>query len=213
MVIKIFIWGMLLAPLAVVLELFFIWLLNPTVNPLTLLSPNPEINFLKLIFIASLIPAFTEEYLKYQIVKSKALKSPEFDEPIDAMLYCIITALGFAAVENLLILFRSPLMPFSQALTTISFRFLGATFVHALASGFLGYWLALGLTKTKQRKKLIFFGLALAISFHALYNYLVVIAETNKIAILLIIFLLIIMALIVSYSFKKLKNLTGVCKI
>ncbi|OGZ36150.1 MAG: hypothetical protein A2646_01605, partial [Candidatus Portnoybacteria bacterium RIFCSPHIGHO2_02_FULL_39_12] len=214
MVIKVFIWGMLLAPLAIVLELFLIWLLNPTVNPLNVLSTRLENGFLKTIFIAALIPALVEEYLKYSAVKRKVIKSPEFDEPVDAMLYCIITALGFAAVENSLILFRPPLMPLNQALSTTVFRFLGATFVHALASGLVGYWLALSILKISKRKRLIFTGLFLAIIFHAGYNYLVVTASgTAKNATLFIVLLLIVMAIIVSYNFKKLKKLAAVCKV
>jgi RsiW-degrading membrane proteinase PrsW (M82 family) len=36
-------------------------------------------------------------------VRLKALRDPEFDEPIDAMLYMIIVALGFATIENILV--------------------------------------------------------------------------------------------------------------
>lgn len=214
MVIRIFIWGMLLAPIAIILELCLIWLCQPSLDPMTILSRGARDSFLKIILMAALIPALVEEYLKYSVVKFKVLKSPEFDEPIDAMLYCIIAALGFAAVENLLILFSSPLMPLGQALSTISLRFLGATFVHALASGLLGYYLALGLLNSEQRKKFIFIGLTLAIIFHACYNYLVATAtEINQAAILPIIILLILMAVIVSNNFRKLKKIVSVCKI
>jgi RsiW-degrading membrane proteinase PrsW (M82 family) len=214
MVLKIFIWGMLLAPLAVVLEMLLIWFLDPSLDPMTILSKGAKDSFLKIILAATLIPALVEEYLKYSIVKSKALKSPEFDEPVDAMLYCIIAALGFAAVENLLILSGSPLMSLGQALSTISLRFLGATFVHALASGLVGYYLALGLLNSPQRKKLIFIGLTIAIIFHACYNYLVIMAtETNKLAVLFIIILLALMAVIISNNFRKLKKLVSICKI
>lgn len=213
MVIRVFIWGMLLAPLAVVLEMALIWLLDPGLDPLTILSKRMENGFLKIILISALIPALVEEYLKYSVVKHKVLKNPEFDEPVDAMLYCIIAALGFAAVENLLILFQSPLMPIGQALGTISLRFLGATFVHALASGLVGYWLALALLEGKKRKKFILKGLLLAIIFHASYNYLIITAvKIDKISILPIIILLLVMAAIISNGFRKLKNLASVCK-
>jgi len=169
---------------------------------------------LRIFLIAAFIPAIVEEYLKYSIVKSKVLKDPEFDEPLDAMLYCIIAALGFAAVENLLILFQSPFLPLGQALQTIGFRFLGATFVHALASGMLGYYLALGLLRSAQRRKLIIQGLLLAIIFHTSYNSLIVIAtQINKIAILLIVLMLILMAGLVSYQFSQLKKELSICKI
>jgi protease PrsW len=214
MVIRVFIWGILLAPLAIVLEIGLVWVLDPGVNPLTVLSDGIKNGFLKMILISAVIPAVVEEYLKYSVIKRKIIKNPEFDEPIDAMLYCIIAALGFAAVENLLILFGSPLMPINEALGTIGLRFLGATFVHALASGFIGYWLALSVLETKKRKRLIFIGLLLAIIFHAGYNYLIITAvEINKSAVFLVIILLIAMAAIVSRNFRKLKNLSAVCKI
>ena len=105
-VLRIFIWGMFLAPLAIILELILIWLLNPGSNPLDLLSQTYQASFIKIILAATLIPALVEEYLKYSIIRHRFLRKPEFDEPVDAMLYCIIAGLGFAAVENLLILFK-----------------------------------------------------------------------------------------------------------
>ena len=46
-----------------------------------------------------------EEVAKYLIIKIRILRDPEFDEPIDAMIYMIIAGLGFAALENILVLF------------------------------------------------------------------------------------------------------------
>lgn len=219
MVLRIFIWGMLLAPLAIILEIILIWFLSPSVNPLALLSQITKDHFLKIILASTFVPALVEEYLKYSVVKYRILKNPEFDEPVDAMLYCIIAGLGFAAVENLLILLKYPLPPLGQALSTIGLRFLGATLVHALASGMMGYWLARGLLYAKQRKKLILVGLAIAIIFHSCYNYLIITAldqETayQKITLLSIIaLLLVIVALFVSYCFRKLKKQQAICKI
>lgn len=219
MVLKIFIWGMLLAPLAILLELLLIWLLNPELNLSSLLSQTAKDSFFKIILATTLIPALVEEYLKYSVVKYKVLKNSEFDEPIDAMLYCIIAGLGFAAVENLLILFKTPFLPFHDALATIGLRFLGATLVHALASGIVGYWLALGLLYTKRRKKLILTGLTIAIIFHSCYNYLIVtlfnhIGFEQKIILLLVIaFLLITATFLVSYCFRKLKKQQAICRI
>jgi RsiW-degrading membrane proteinase PrsW (M82 family) len=219
MVLRIFIWGMLLAPLAIVLELLLIWLFNPNFNFSSLLSQASQDSFFRIILAATLIPALVEEYLKYSVVKFRVLKNSEFDEPIDAMLYCIIAGLGFASVENLLILFKIPFPSFPEALTTIGLRFLGATLVHALASGIVGYWLALGLLHFKQRKKLILTGLAIAIIFHSCYNYLVItlfdqVTSEQKITFLLmIVFLLIAVAFLVSYYFNKLKKQRAICRI
>jgi len=48
--------------------------------------------------------AATEEIFKFVAVAVVALNSDYNDEPIDAMIYCIVTALGFAALENTLFL-------------------------------------------------------------------------------------------------------------
>jgi RsiW-degrading membrane proteinase PrsW (M82 family) len=219
MVLKIFVWGMLLAPLAIVLELLLIWLLNPNLDFSSLLSQTTKDSFLRIILAATLIPALVEEYLKYSVVKFKVLKNSAFDEPVDAMLYCIIAGLGFAAVENLLILFKNPFFSLGETLATIGLRFLGATLVHALASGIVGYWLARGLLHLKQRKKLILVGLTIAIIFHSCYNYFTVIlfnqvSPYQKIAsLLMIIFLLMAAAFLVSYYFRKLKKQQAICKI
>jgi len=217
MVLKIFFYGMLLAPLAIVLELFLIWLLNPQLSLSALLTQTGQDSFLKVILAATLIPAFVEEYLKYGVVKLKVLKNSAFDEPVDTMLYCIIAGLGFAAVENLLILFKG--LSFEEALITIGLRFLGATLVHALASGIVGYWLALALLYSQRRKKLIVSGLTIAIIFHSCYNYLTVNlfnqVSSNQKTIFLstIVSLLVSIAFLVSYYFRKLKKQRAICRI
>ena len=47
-----------------------------------------------------IIWAAIEEILKFVAVFAVALKARSNDEPIDAMIYCIAVALGFAALEN-----------------------------------------------------------------------------------------------------------------
>jgi protease PrsW len=213
MILKIFAYGMLLAPIAVILELFLIWLLYPDFKISSFLSGIPQNGLIRIILAATLIPALVEESLKYSLVKIKILRNSVFDEPTDAMLYCIITGLGFAAVENLLILFRSSSMLMSEALAIIGFRFIGATFVHALAAGIVGYYIALGLLKLKKKKLLILSGLSIAIIFHACYNYFIItIAERqNAIFYFLIILLILSAAIFVSFFFKKLKKQQSVC--
>ncbi|MBU3956286.1 PrsW family intramembrane metalloprotease, partial [bacterium] len=142
-VLRIFVWGMLIAPLAVIFELILFWLTMPTTNLSIIVSVLDKLNdgwraTITLILFAPLV----EEYLKYRVVRTEIIKKSHFDEPLDAMLYLIIGALGFAAAENLIIVLKSPLMPLSQAFGTIGFRFLGATLLHALASGIVGYFLA-----------------------------------------------------------------------
>ena len=48
--------------------------------------------------------ALIEEYVKYFMVKVGGFRNRELDEPCDIMIYMIIAALGFAALENILVL-------------------------------------------------------------------------------------------------------------
>ena len=213
-VLRIFIWGMMIAPLAVILEFILFWFTAPTTNPAVLTSFLNIFNngwraTLTLVVFAPLV----EEYLKYRIVRTEIIKNSHFDEPLDAMLYLIIGALGFAAVENLIIVLKAPLMQITEALGTIGFRFLGATFLHALASGIVGYFLAKSCLENQKRFPLIIQGLAIAVIFHGVYNYLISLSDSFPQVAFLIAVLLLGMGSFVSYKFKNLKKQLSVCKI
>jgi RsiW-degrading membrane proteinase PrsW (M82 family) len=218
MIIKVFFYGMVIGPIAVLLEFFIKWLLNPKVGMAALISQagaNQNHLFIIVVFAAPII----EECLKYAVVKFNVLKNSAFDEPLDAMLYMIIAALGFAAVENLLLVFQQPLFSFEKVITISAMRFISATFIHALSSGILGYWLAKSLHQPQKKFRLLAKGISLAIFFHACYNLLIWIVDygsTNIFTLipLSMIFILIsLMSVAVSYNFSVLKRLHPVCKI
>ena len=135
MILKIFFWGMLIAIPAVFIEIVILALLKPLPFPALLLT-------LLYIFLGV---ALVEEVLKYLVVRYKVFHHPALDEPVDIMLYMIIAALGFAALENLIILFGLGLSSaISQVVVLTGLRFVGATFLHALASGAFGYFISGG---------------------------------------------------------------------
>ena len=157
--------------------------------------------------------AFIEEIFKYLVVKGKALKDQEFDEPTDVMLYMIIAGLGFAGLENILALF-----PFANSLSAALeiniFRFLGAIFLHALCSATIGYFLALSFYERKKTTQIRLFltGVFLATFLHGLFNFSIMNIEgIFKIAIPAII--LIYLGAFVFSRFRKLKKMASVCKI
>ncbi|MBZ9572074.1 PrsW family intramembrane metalloprotease [Patescibacteria group bacterium] len=204
MILKIFFYGMLVAIPAVFIEMVILkGFLKLNLSPILI----QVLNF----FIGI---ALVEEILKYLVVKEKVVSNPEFDEPLDAMLYMIISALGFAALENILI-FLSPkifFLPLEETLVLASFRFISATFLHALSSGLIGYFLALSFFETKSQGKLIAQGLGLAIILHGLYNFSIIVIEGN-LRLIIPIIILIGLALFVSLGFKKLEKMASVCKI
>lgn len=106
--------------------------------------------------------AFIEEFIKFVVVFVFISASKYFDEPVDRMIYMIAAALGFATVENFF--FLSNAVSISELAGLSILRFVGATLMHALASGALGYMWA--------RRKIIS-GLVIATAIHTAFNYLV----------------------------------------
>ena len=152
--------------------------------------------------------ALIEEYVKYLVVRIGVFKSSELDEPFDLILYMIISALGFAALENILI--SGSLA--NKALETMAWRFVSATFLHALCSALVGYFLVLSMCALKKRKLIVFTGLMLATVLHGLYNLSIMKIQGLEKFILPVI-ILVSLALFVSFAIKKAKTLKGVCKI
>ncbi len=213
MILKIFFYGMLSAFPAIFIELgFFQETAKLNLSPLLLSFLN--------VFVGV---ALTEEILKYLVVRVKVLKNPEFDEPLDIMLYMIIAALGFAALENILIFMSSEtyFLGLGDTLVLAGFRFISATFLHALSSGLLGFFLAMSFFETKRRRFFLFFGFSISIILHGFYNFSITSLDLiyrpsgaimmERLAIPTII--IVGLAIFVSLGFRKLKKITSVCKI
>ncbi len=205
---KIFIWGMLISCPVFLIEL-------------GLSAALIELNFSGLvakILYWFVTIALVEEVFKYLIVKSKILNNPVFDEPTDVMIYMIVAAMGFAGLENILYLWA----PFEQVfalseilnrVVVVGFiRFIGATLLHAVCSGMVGYFVALSLNKPKLKLELTALGLTIAIFLHGLYNFSIIeIGGSLKLAIPIII--LVGLSIFVSLGFQHLKKIKSVCKI
>lgn len=203
MVLKIFFYGMLCALPAIFLETGII---KGT------LAIFPSKNLFIQLFNIFVGVALIEESLKYLVVRDKVLNHPEFDEPIDLVLYMIISALGFAALENILILFSlGPIFLLGETFSVSIFRFLGATLLHALASGTLGYFWAISIYEAKQ-KKYLFTGFFIATFLHGLYNFSIINIR-GTVALLIPAFILLGLAIFLTSKFKRLKKIKSVCKI
>ena len=230
MVLKIFIYGMIITLPAAFIGITISELLNKMSYFLTI-SPSPEeinnlfnsstlsnmtnLNFSSLLFffIYLLIGvALVEELLKYLVVRYRVLNNAEFDEPTDAMIYMIIAGLGFAALENVLYLFNPELITYSDVFGVNIARFLGAVLLHALWSGTLGYFLALAICERKNALRLFLTGLSTAVLLHAIFNYSIIFMR-GWFRISIIFFIIISLALFVSLGFRKIKKMKSVCKI
>jgi len=156
-----------------------------------------------------------EETIKFLAVYLIIRKKMCFDEPIDAMIYMITAALGFAMLENIAVLSNIKIL--SDAFSVITLRFVGATLLHALSSAIVGYYWAKGIILSRRIKPtneppchlfgtppklLLIKGLVLATLLHATFNYFILISK--EIVIYPTIFL-IITALFVFWDFEKIK--------
>lgn len=154
-----------------------------------------------------LVWVVVEEVLKYTVALALIFWNAEVDEPIDMVIYMIVVALGFAALENALFIFNPLVMgEYLNSVMTGGFRFLGATLLHVLASGTVGIFLGLSyyLSKTKQVLAGTL-GLFIAIVLHALFNFFIMDASGETI---LAVFLFVWIGIILLFLlFEKIKIL------
>lgn len=207
MILKVFCYGMLIAFPAILLETGLL-----KVSEIFLPADMQIFTFSLVVIVNALIGvALVEEVLKYFVVREAALRSPEFDEPMDAMIYMIVSALGFAALENILVLLSlSPAFEIGGAISVITLRFIGATLLHALTSGVLGYFLALSFFGKKKR--VFVCGLLMVVLLHGLFNFSIIEIE-GWFSILIPVIILVFLAIFIAYAFNKVKKIKSVCKI
>jgi RsiW-degrading membrane proteinase PrsW (M82 family) len=150
--------------------------------------------------------AIIEELVKYFAAILSGLRSKYFDEPIDAVMYLISSALGFAALENVFFIFSSIVNGgFADAFVTGQLRFVGASVLHITTSALVGFSIAFALCEPKWKKWLYhFFGLLTAISLHTAFNYLILI--NNGKYLLEIFGLLWLVIILIIILFEKIKR-------
>lgn len=159
-----------------------------------------------------LLFAAIEEILKFSAAYFSVIKSRLFDERVDAMIYTITSAMGFAMMENIAVIWNSPSASYTIEVTIL--RFIGATLLHALASGIAGYYLAralsfragVGAEPSVSRVPyytMIASGLVYATLLHGIFNSLIIVGGG---AVVFPLLFLIASALLVFRDFETLKR-------
>ncbi len=146
-----------------------------------------------------------EELFKFAVVFIFLRRQQNFTaEPIHVMIYMITAALGFAAVENVASAFRvGGVYGLSSAVfETVTLRFIGATLLHTLSSGLLGYYWAEALVRKRYFWFSIAGGLAASTLLHAVFNKLIISTGPATYAIVFLVFA----AFFVLNDFEKLKQ-------
>ena len=124
-------------------------------------------------FITLIIFAGVEEFFKFFAALFSVRRNPNFDEPIDAMIYAIAAGLGFATIENLLAVMGQVGQGdwLTGAVEVLVLRFVGATLLHTLTAGLIGYYWAQGI-KTGRKLFFITWGFLVAWGVHTFFNWL-----------------------------------------
>jgi len=191
-----FVMGIALAPFVIFIEMAL-------GNALNFLSTIPLESGILMFVIAPIV----EEAAKYGAVHLSLNKNPVLDEPEDCMIYVIVAALGFAAIENVFAIFSfiSIGAPgyLSDAFNFMSMRFISAVALHGLASAIMGYYFA-RFYFVKRNPLLIVWGLFLASLLHGVYNYLLF-KDGQYMSLILTAGTLLAAAAIVLFLFNRLK--------
>ena len=132
--------------------------------------------FLGMGVTAFILWATLEEGFKFAAAYFIAIRSLDDDEPVDPMIYMIVVALGFVALENTLFIV-SPLLQkdLINGLLTGNLRFIGASLLHIVSSSIIGTAIALNYYKPKAERYLwTVFAFIMAVTFHSVFNLFII---------------------------------------
>ncbi|MFZ2620983.1 MAG: PrsW family glutamic-type intramembrane protease [Minisyncoccia bacterium] len=120
--------------------------------------------------------ATIEEVSKFVFVYFIALKNKVTNEPVDDIIYLIVSALGFVTLENAL--FLIPSIHNGNIFETIissNLRFIGASLLHTISSATIGICMGLSFYKPLAERRLyILSGLIIAIVLHTSFNLFII---------------------------------------
>lgn len=192
---KTFLMGIIVSPLAIIFQLLF-------TEIAAVIAPGVSSKSSFFFMWA----AFVEEAVKFYALKIIVLRDAEFDEPVDAMVYMITAGLGFAAMENILVMWQVLPDGPQAAFSVWTLRFMGATLLHALSSALLGYFVALSWFFHAHRQKFVLTGLIFATAFHFVFNTFLSSIDNQLVSLAYATSLLIMMAFLISVLFDKIKE-------
>ena len=156
-------------------------------------------NYLILFLYSYIFIALIEESSKLLMIYKVSYNSKEFDQTYDIILYSVFVGLGFACFENIIYVLGNP------SIETALLRSITAVPAHTCFQIIMGYFLYL--SKYKEKRENILFGLIITVFLHGTYDFLIFIGIA-PLVIIDILFLIILMI----YSNNKVKELIKVDK-
>jgi RsiW-degrading membrane proteinase PrsW (M82 family) len=153
------------------------------------------------VFIASFfIIGPVEEYFKLRAVMKNAFDSPEFNEPMDGIVYCSAASLGFASLENIFYVVGTGSVAVGIARAVLSVP------GHAFMGVLMGYWVGKAKMEPENKDKYIMVGFLLATVLHGLYDFFILV-EPNPL--LLMFFLYLFMGTLVKQGKQAIEEHSG----
>ena len=158
----------------------------------------PEESLIYLLLENFLVVGVSEEICKYTAGRLTTWKSPEFNYRFDGIVYMVSSAIGFAALENVLYVFE-------YGFHTGVMRAILSIPLHTICGMFLGYYYGEGKyllmhgDKTGSRNA-FWKGLFIAVMIHGAYDFL---ASLESITALVLFVVLVIVVDIVAFRFMK----------
>lgn len=143
-----------------------------------------------------------EEIMKYVLLRFGALRQYGNEKVYNPIIFGIAIGLGFATVENVLLVFQESSFSF------IALRAITATLLHAGATSIVGFYLGLSQKDPSRRLTFAFQGIFIASLFHGAYNFVMTLQETS--AVLLALLLLIGMFVFLGFAVPELRKMQEV---
>lgn len=168
-IVKVFLLGMI--------AVFVAYVLQKTIGAY-MVERFPDISDKQLMFIYVVI----EELCKFFAAYGIAFNMRIFDEPIDAFVYLMTAAVGFAAMENTLYLIQPLLQGQTlDSIITSYVRFIGSSILHVTTSGALSVCIGLSFCKPYWTRKFwIWIGLLIAFIIHWSFNIFLIIQDGSS---------------------------------
>lgn len=164
-------------PLHLIAWIFFLGTLS--VIPAGLI----ELLFKEGVFSSAVVAPVVEETMKFLIVFLAIYRHPEFDEPMDGIVYAAAASLGFATIENILYVIDG-------GLAVGIVRAIASVPGHVVFSCIWGF--ALGTAKfrpERERAGIILIGLLGGMVLHAVFNFSLEVFEVAGFLLILLVIL------------------------
>lgn len=140
-----------------------------------------ELLFPEGIFRSAFVAPVVEEAIKFLIVFFSLYRHPEFDEPVDGIIYATAAGLGFATIENILYVLEG-------GLAVGIIRAVASVPGHVVFSCIWGFALGTARFRPEQeRTGIILFGLFGAVLMHGFFNFSLEVFEVLGLLLILVV--------------------------